>query len=881
MTRYPFPPDRSRCVLAVVLLILCAIPTAAQTVLTNESSVEVDLPEATFRTPWFGDDGFVVFVPPGAQALRIVLETNPNAEIELLAQGGRDVFHRLSNGRFTRGNERAQFFEKPDNRGVGEIVITRTSHPPLQDGPTYIGFYVLNDGVSIRGRLTATVSGGTVDSLYSVVESTFDSDAEGWSRNTDTGGSGSSFSYATEKGNPGGFVQIHHTTGQPDDYFVAPDSFNADLLELNDGRITFDLFRITGDSFAFHNVDVVVHGPGGSFKYIGQAAPEIPKDFNFFSGKVDPVWRDYSAPIRRDLWRKIGTANYEVTFRNPSRIEIRARYVPGSGTVGLDNVRIQERGIAPLRPVLPTVSSFSGGDDRWSRNYSVRDEFAGAPVGNPDSRLSWVEGPGNPGGFIRLQEAGEEGTPETDVFVAPSEFTGIYTDLNSPRFEFDFIHKSLWETVAPVTVRTYSEGGTIFEWTGPKPINLWSHMTVPISGIAWTRVAGDEDFTTLVAGLVRVEISAEHARGPEWNAIDNFALLTADSPPLPRALVLDTNTLSFAGAATQKNPDSQDVAVSSAYGELVWQAAVGGDMAAHVSLSRDEGSTPVRVTVQVDTQGLAAGNYNIPVQFSAVGTTLPTVNLTVRVSLSEQPFPTPQLSDNSVTLAANFKTQVSPGALATVFGTNVGGPAGGQLTSYEGALRDMLPTSVNGVRILVYEMFEQMIGEAPIIYIDESQANFQVPFEVEGRASVRIVIDNNGARSRPITVQVVPNSPGIFVFGSNQAVAINSAGSLVVETALAKRQESMVVYMTGQGMVLPNWKTGRSAAAWPLLRSPEEAHVWIGGREARIDFLGLAPGLVGVLQLNVTPVWETPQGKQPMIVNVGGSESNVASVWIK
>ena len=87
--------------------------------------------------------------------------------------------------------------------------------------------------------------------------------------------------------------------------------------------------------------------------------------------------------------------------------------------------------------------------------------------------------------------------------------------------------------------------------------------------------------------------------------------------------------------------------------------------------------------------------------------------------------------------------------------------------------------------------------------------------------------------------------------------------------------------MTGQGMVLPNLKTGRSAAAWPLLRSPEEAHVWIGGREARIDFLGLAPGLVGVLQLNVTPVWETPQGKQPMIVNVGGSESNVASVWIK
>ncbi len=75
-------------------------------------------------------------MPPGAEALRIVLETDPNLPVELLVQGGRDVFHRADTGDFTRGNRRAQFFEKPDNRSVGEIVITRNSHPPLQDGPT-------------------------------------------------------------------------------------------------------------------------------------------------------------------------------------------------------------------------------------------------------------------------------------------------------------------------------------------------------------------------------------------------------------------------------------------------------------------------------------------------------------------------------------------------------------------------------------------------------------------------------------------------------------------------------------------------------------------------------------------------------------------------
>ena len=55
----------------------------------------------------------------------------------------------------------------------------------------------------------------------------------------------------------------------------------------------------------------------------------------------------------------------------------------------------------------------------------------------------------------------------------------------------------------------------------------------------------------------------------------------------------------------------------------------------------------------------------------------------------------------------------------------------------------------------------------------------------------------------------------------------------------------------------------------------------IGGVEADIVFLGLAPGLVGVTQLNVAPVWETPLGDQPLVVEIGGFASNTAVVTIR
>ena len=91
----------------------------------------------------------------------------------------------------------------------------------------------------------------------------------------------------------------------------------------------------------------------------------------------------------------------------------------------------------------------------------------------------------------------------------------------------------------------------------------------------------------------------------------------------------------------------------------------------------------------------------------------------------------------------------------------------------------------------------------------------------------------------------------------------------------------MTVYMTGQGPVAPNWPTGKAASAFPLILAPAEAHAFVGGVEGKIEFLGLAPGMVGVLQMNFRPDHFSPLGDQPLKVSIGGHESNEGLIFIR
>ena len=871
------------------LLFLVGAPrTWGSTLLTNGHPihVRVDSDPEEFKTLIAGLKGYTVFVPPGARQLVIELATTPSGAIKLVTQTGRDV------GTEGLGNKLADFGEFPNPLGVARIVIDETTHPRLTSGIYFIGFFIFDPGLSFEGHLTATVDGGTIEPQKVLLESTFDSDLEGWMRSgtpstlpgTSVGDAGSLITFMASGGNPGGYARIADSRLGKKEYFVAPPGYSRDYLVLGEPRFVFDIARITGSDYHDYFVEVRVFSTDGAFRW---PAPTPPPD-------VGGGWTTYSASIRKDQWfRFAGTATFEEVLSDVQRVEVLATYNSTGGSSGLDNFRLMVRGFDPPRTLLPTITAFSAGPDSWSRNYPASDVIPASTVGDAASRLVWNEFEGNPAGFLRMLE---DGGPGEDAFLASELYLGDLTGLmdENPRLEFDYMHTSDSGATRPVEVRLYGLDDTVFLWTGVAPSAFWVLQRAPLSESEWTRVSGERSFAETLANVIRLSISADQSDGPEWNAIDNVALLTDDSPIIPGSLSANPATLNFSAFVTGPNPDPQTFTITASGGELYWEAEVSGELADRISLSETAGKTPSEVTVVLDTQdfpdgGAAAlvaqqldpGFHQAVITVTPVGATIPSVATNVSLNLGEQPNPTPEIFPGGVINSASYIGRLAPGALGTVFGKDLGGPESGILAEFTGRSNDMLPTNIAGIRLLVFDAFDSPLGEAPLLYLDDQQVNFQMPFEVAGMSLVRMVVDNNGARSEPEGVQLTPSAPGIFTYDGVRAIATNQDGSLNSPTNPAARRDVMTVYMTGQGPVAPNWPTGKAASAVPLILAPAEAHAFVGGVEGKIEFLGLAPGMVGVLQMNFRPDHFSPLGDQPLKVSIGGHESNEGLIFIR
>jgi uncharacterized protein (TIGR03437 family) len=83
--------------------------------------------------------------------------------------------------------------------------------------------------------------------------------------------------------------------------------------------------------------------------------------------------------------------------------------------------------------------------------------------------------------------------------------------------------------------------------------------------------------------------------------------------------------------------------------------------------------------------------------------------------------------------------------------------------------------------------------------------------------------------------------------------------------------------MTGAGAVNPEVATGAAPAqGTPVNNLPvpsQNVVVTVGGVPAAIEFVGVPPELVGVIQINFYVPTGIPDGTQPVVVTVGGEAS--------
>jgi uncharacterized protein (TIGR03437 family) len=346
--------------------------------------------------------------------------------------------------------------------------------------------------------------------------------------------------------------------------------------------------------------------------------------------------------------------------------------------------------------------------------------------------------------------------------------------------------------------------------------------------------------------------------------------------------VITTNppVLAFSALARGANPTAQSLAVTSMAGgsPLSFNAAASSDRN-WLRISAQRGTTPLVLNASADLAGLAEGTYSGRIRVVPVNPAADPQTVTVTLTVAARPGPAPRGNTGGAVNAATNRAQLAPGGLGTLYGLGLGPTPGVTAAFLPGTTT--LPTKLAGVRLLINETYGALISEAPLLYVSDTQVNFQLPFEAFGRAEVQLVVDNNGNLSAPQSLQVVASSPGIFTYGANRAVAVNEDGAVNSSDTAALRGSLLTVYMTGQGLVTPLVSTGSAARARPLARAPFASRAWIGGVPAEILFLGLTPGLVGVLQVNLVVPFGAPAGDTPLMVNIGGWTSNTPLVSVR
>ncbi len=202
----------------------------------------------------------------------------------------------------------------------------------------------------------------------------------------------------------------------------------------------------------------------------------------------------------------------------------------------------------------------------------------------------------------------------------------------------------------------------------------------------------------------------------------------------------------------------------------------------------------------------------------------------------------PAILPEGVRDAAGFRTALAPGGLVSVFGWNLEG----------GATRDAARTW-------------------PVLYGDRTQINTQVPFEA-GEKETLTVSTRLGRTS--VELALTATAPGIFETSGRRAAAIHMDGRLVEPRAPAAAGEWISVYATGLGRVKGGQATGVTAATAPLKETEAAVRVELGSGIVEASPAVLAPGFIGLYQINIRIPGGLSPGPHPLRLIAGGRAGN-------
>jgi len=227
----------------------------------------------------------------------------------------------------------------------------------------------------------------------------------------------------------------------------------------------------------------------------------------------------------------------------------------------------------------------------------------------------------------------------------------------------------------------------------------------------------------------------------------------------------------------------------------------------------------------------------------------------------------------SVVNGASYRANsgIAPGSIISIFGTSLA-------SATQWAASVPMAATLLGTQVSFNNV------PAPLFYVSPTQINAQVPFGLPpGGVTVEVrTLSSSVVRQ---TINVAAAAPGIFTAnqqGTGPGVILHAGDYRVIsESAPARPGEFISIFCAGLGELRSRVDAG-TAAPYPSPETILTPEVRVGGILANVSFSGLAPGFVGLYQVNVQVPLTAPIGNAvPLVLTSAGISSNTVTLAIQ
>jgi uncharacterized protein (TIGR03437 family) len=401
----------------------------------------------------------------------------------------------------------------------------------------------------------------------------------------------------------------------------------------------------------------------------------------------------------------------------------------------------------------------------------------------------------------------------------------------------------------------------------------WTDISgnLPNTPVNWLVVDPDAPNTIYAATDLGVQVTTNG--GGSWTSLGNglprSAVLSLTLDRQQRVLYAGTHgrsmwSIALPLSSASPGPEISSLSPSSApAGSGAFTLTVSGsNFAAGTTVLWNGTSVPTtvndsqRLSAQIPASDTAVAGRASVAAFNAAGGPSTPANFNIG--------PPPTLPNGGIVSNAGNIKGIAPGMLAALYGSGLAG------STELPAVPPPLPTTLGQTTLL--EDGETL----PLIFVSAGQINFQVSwFQLPGTPTIFQVI--NGAQPSPqSTYTVVPFAPAIFTLNqtgtgqgaiqiANTAIFAAPTGQVPNATSRpAKRGEEVAIYATGLGIVDAvlngTLNSGDPAPSNPVANTQTTPAVTFGGVAGQVLFSGLAPGFVGLNQINVNVPSNSPTG---------------------